>query len=166
MIGQTAGLIAFLLTKQHNIISIVCYDNKNLYESFGYKCYDSIYDERFIDGLLKSRLLLCVHGREIVPVSLLRKVRYTANVHPFYEKYKGKSPIKRALIDNCIDADVTSHEMTENVDNGKVIAQHKLTISGDTVEKVYNELYPTYAKVIDDTINFFLTEDKQTHCII
>lgn len=155
MIGNTVGLIAVNVCDKYGIDGIVAYDNKITYKRLGYKVFDSI---EYVD--VESRILLSVHGREIVPESILNKYIYTANVHPFYDKYKGKSPVKRALEDNCREADVTSHKMIATVDEGNILFQEKKIVTGNTEEEIYSELYPLYAKVIKDTMDYFITCDK------
>lgn len=155
MIGNVAGLIAYMVAKDYGIDAVVAYDNKQLYREMGNKVYGSIKEVH-----TNSRILLSVHGREIVPDEILSKYRYSANVHPYFNKYKGKTPIKRAIIDNCITADVTSHEMTNKVDEGDIIFQEEKIVSSKTEQEIYIELYPLYAKVIKDTITYFHTNDQ------
>jgi len=147
MIGNIAGLIAFSIAKDYGVDAIVAYDNKELYKEMGFNVFNSIKD-----NLPDSKMLLSVHGREIVPVEILKRYEFTANVHPFFNKYKGGSPIKRALEDWDRLADVTSHIMIEKVDSGEILFQETMTIKGETQQEIYAELYPLYAKVIKKTI--------------
>ena len=162
LLGKTAGLLAFLIAQKYNIVSIVAYDNKEIYKN--YPVFDSIHDQKFIESLSQTRLLLSVHGREIVPKSILDKVAYKANVHPFYEKYKGSAPIDRAIRDNYRNADVTAHIMTEKLDNGEIIVQLHKEVKGIVEQEIYNELYPLYVRVIQGTIEYFDLNDKQIFC--
>lgn len=168
MVGNTVGMLAVTEAHSYGIKSIVAYDNQKLYQKLGYRVYDTIYDERFITDL-QSNTLLCVHGREIVPLHLLRKTRYAINVHPYFNYYKGKSPIKRAIEENNSDADVTAHYMTENVDEGGVLFQEKVlieNIKNKSEMVVYSELYHLYVKAVRLTLKYLQTEDKNIFSVV
>ena len=155
MIGNIVGLIAVNVCKDYGINSIVAYDNKLLYKELGFNVFDSIKE---VDS--NYRMLLSVHGREIVPDNILNAFVHCINVHPFYNTFKGKSPIKRALLAGCKKADVTSHKMTNRVDEGDIVFQETKTVVGKTEQEIYSELYPLYAKVIKETIDYCITDDK------
>ena len=155
MIGNVVGLIAVNICKDYGINSIVAYDNKVLYKELGFKVFDSITE---VDS--DYRILLSVHGREIVPDNILNKYIHCVNVHPFYNKFKGKSPVQRALLAGCKDADVTAHKMTNKVDEGDIICQETKIIVGKTLQEIYSELYPLYARVIKETVEYYITDDK------
>ena len=147
MVGNIAGLIAVSVAQKYGIDCLVAYDNSSLYREMGFKVFDSI---KYVT--IDSEILLSVHGREIVPIGILDKYKYAVNVHPYFNKYKGKSPIKRALEDGNTSADVTSHKMIEKVDVGEIIIQETTTVWGKTQQEIYTELYPLYARVIKKTI--------------
>ena len=155
MAGQTVGLIATMIAKDYGIDSIVAYDNKELYRELGFNVYDSIKD---VDTY--RLILLSVGGREIVPPEILKRYKYCVNVHPFYDNYKGTRPVKRALENRDEVADVTSHYMIDKVDEGRIIFQEHRIISGKTEQEVYTELYPLYAKIITQTLEFLNTDIK------
>ena len=157
MVGNIAGLLAVMIANDYGIDSIVAYDNKDLYRELGFKVYDSIKDVEHI-----SLILLSVHGREIVPAKILKEYKYCVNVHPFYNKYKGIRPVKRALENKEEVGEVTSHYMIEKVDEGKIIFQGHKTISGSTEQEIYQELYPLYAGVIKKTLDFLNTDIKMS----
>lgn len=163
LLGNVVGLIAYAIAKDYGIDAIVAYDNIQVYREFGAKVFDSIGQmEVWHTPYIKeeSRILLSVHGRKIVLDKTLKRYGYCVNVHPFYNKYKGKSPVKRAIADHYTEADVTAHRMTSKVDEGEILFQEKRNIFGKTEQEVYQELYPLYAKVIKQTIEFFITNDK------
>ena len=99
-------------------------------------------------------LLLCVHGRRIVPEDVLIRFRLGGiNLHPFLDKYPGANPIERAISAGEKEATVHAHRMTSEVDKGEIVAHATASISTkserltlDSVH-VYNELYPLYAEV-------------------
>ena len=161
--GNVVGLIAYTIAKDYGIDVVVAYDNIQVYREFGVRTYDSVkHMEAWYTSYVKeeSRILLSVHGREIVSDETLKRYGYCVNVHPFYNKYKGISPIKRAIADHYTEADVTAHKMTSQVDKGDILFQEKTIVKGNTEQEIYAELYPLYAKVIEQTIGFCITSDK------
>lgn len=152
--GKQAGIIGALtvLSKGHTILSAVSYsdDLHSVLSGFDVPLFKSIKDEKFIDSLRGCDLLLSVHGREIVPQAIIKTPRLGAiNVHPFLYKYKGADPIGRALADKEPKGSVGVHYMTDKVDEGEVIAEEFVDVSGImSVDGVYNKLYPYYSKAI------------------
>lgn len=152
--GKQAGIIGALtvLSKGHTILSAVSYsdDLDSVLSGFDVPLFKSIKDEKFIGSLCGCDLLLSVHGREIVPQVIIKTPRLGAvNVHPFLYKYKGADPIGRALADKEPKGSVGVHYMTDKVDEGEVIAEEFVDVSGITsVDGVYNRLYPYYSKAI------------------
>jgi len=99
-------------------------------------------------------LLLCIHGRKIVPENVLTRFRLGGiNLHPFLDKYPGANPIERAISAGEKVATVHAHRMTSEVDKGEIIAYATAKIPTKSERPaldpvhVYNELYPLYAQV-------------------
>lgn len=100
-------------------------------------------------------LLLCVHGRKIVPEDVLAKFRFGGiNLHPFLDKYPGAKPVERAILSGEKEAKVCAHRMTSEVDRGEILIFAK-TIIPTKFERpeldpihIYNELYALYAEVV------------------
>ncbi len=99
-------------------------------------------------------LLLCVHGRRIIPKEVLKRFRLGGiNLHPFLGKYPGANPVERAILAGEREATVYAHIMTAQVDRGEVVAHATINIPTKfelpalDVVHIYNELYPLYAKV-------------------
>ena len=160
--GKQAGIIGTLATLSMGIelLSAVSYsqDLTNTLNFFDIPVYKSIKDKGFIEMLSSSNLLLSVHGKEIVTRDLLGLPRFGAiNVHPYLYKYKGANPVERALQDNEFNASVGVHFMEEEVDKGGVIVEEFVNVSGaNSVDEIYNKLYPYYCIVILKALNFFL----------
>jgi len=95
-------------------------------------------------------LFLCVHGRKIVPKSVLDKFQFGGvNIHPFLDKYPGADPVRRAIQANEQEASVFAHRMSENVDEGEILAVEKIRMPmAPDVVGVYNALYGAYSTVI------------------
>ncbi len=149
--GQNAGIIGLLtiLSLGHKVICAVGYDDNINYilNLFKIPQWSSIKYKSFISLMSETDILLCIHGREIIPKEYLLFPKWGCyNVHPYLYKYKGSDPIGRAIKDNNCKASVGMHEMTKEIDSGKVICE----MFEDVVlsNHVYNQLYPLYVKTI------------------
>lgn len=162
--GRQAGVIGVLtaLAKGNNIVAAVSYsdDLKAVLDSFDIAVYKTIRDKDFIRSLSDADLLLSVHGREIVKSDMLKLPRFGAlNVHPYLYKYKGADPVGRALRDGEFKASVGAHIMQERVDEGPVLVEDFVDVSGaGSVLEIYNRLYPHYAAVISKALD--IVSDK------
>ena len=80
---------------------------------------------------------------------LLAHTKYGGiNVHPCLYGYKGANPVERLLKDGNTRASVGVHRMTAQVDEGEVLAEEFVDVTGTTVDEVYNALYPAYATAL------------------
>jgi methionyl-tRNA formyltransferase len=100
--------------------------------------------DKYLDG---SDLLVSVHAPEIVPDRVLKRLRFGGvNTHPCLYRYKGANPVGRLLQDGCTKASVGVHRMTQQVDEGEVLAEEFVDVTGKkSVDEVYNTLYPYYS---------------------
>jgi hypothetical protein len=152
--GKQAGCIGLLalVVAGCKIEGAVAYDTAvaNLATILHIPTFSSIEQSQGENLLSESDLLVCVHGREIVPKKIFDLPRLGGiNVHPCLYRYKGANPIGRMLQDGCTQASVGVHRMTENVDQGEVIIEEFIDVVGkQSVEEVYNVLYPFYALVL------------------
>ena len=152
--GKQAGCIGILsiLAKKHGIAGAVAYDEgvRMLCESLGIPIFASVKEGEFRALAGKSDLLVSVHGREIVPREVMNLPRLGAiNAHPCLYKYKGARPVERMLADGETRASVGVHRMTEKLDEGEVLAEIFVDVSGKSTEcEVYNALYPFYAAAL------------------
>lgn len=162
--GHQAGLIGALtvLAKGNDIIAAVSYsdDLKAVLEYFDIAVYETIRDKNFVKNLSDADLLLSVHGREIVRPDLLKLPRFGAvNLHPYLYKYKGADPVGRAFRDGEFKASVGAHIMREQVDEGSVLVEDFVDVSGTgSVVEIYNKLYSHYSVVISKALN--IVSDK------
>jgi methionyl-tRNA formyltransferase len=113
-------------------------------------------------------LLLCIHGRKIIPQGIFSKFRLGGvNLHPFLDKYPGSNPVERAIAAKEKIGAVYAHRMTEEVDKGEVIAYSAIEIptkdNYPILEPVhiYNMLYPLYAEVVASVLNKLEREINQ-----
>lgn len=99
-----------------------------------------------------DKLLVSVHGDEIVPMELLKQSDYGGiNVHPF--PVKGRGVIERLIEQGGEAVYLRAHRMEEKVDEGCVLAERVIGIKGlKTPQEVYNKLYPCYAEVLIEGI--------------
>jgi methionyl-tRNA formyltransferase len=150
--GRQAGCVGLLtaLAFGCEIDALVAYDDQVMMvaDLLGLTARPSISDTR--GALADADLLISVHGRELVPSRLLTLPRLGGiNVHPCLYAYKGGDPIGRLLADGNTRASVGVHRMTDELDQGEVIVEEFVDVTGDrTVTEVYNRLYPHYASAL------------------
>ncbi len=148
--GKQAGIIGILtvLSRGNEISAAVSYseDLTNILNLFNISVYPTINDKKFIKALTDSDILISVHGKEIVNKKLLSLPRLGAiNVHPYLYQYKGANPVGRALEDKNFKASIGIHQMSEQVDQGEVLVEEFVDVSGArSIEEIYNKLYPYY----------------------
>ena len=145
------GLMALFAANCKPLV-VVAYDDKvgDLSRQLKIPTFSSIKDDGFGEILAECDLLVSVHGREIIPLEILEvPPKGCINVHPCLYKYKCGYPIKRMLKDGNTKASVGVHYMTQEVDEGEVIIEKFIDVSGlNSVTEVYNHLYPEYALVL------------------
>lgn len=152
--GKQAGCVGLLtvLAASYEVIGVVNYGDmiRHLTLQLGLASWDSVKSFPIPYLLSRSDILVCVHGREIVPKGLLELPRIGCiNVHPCLSQYKGANPVQRLLADGGKIASVGVHRMTEVVDGGEVLAEMFVDIGDcNSVEEIYNELYPYYSIVL------------------
>lgn len=156
--GKQAGMIGLLslLSINCNVIGVVSYDDivEMIAEKQNLDIFHSIEENGFKDLAEKSDILVSCHGREIIPAEIFTLPRLASiNVHPCLYKYKGKDPIGRLLEDGESKASVGVHHITEELDSGEVILEKFVDVSDkNSVEGVYNKLYPYYSEAIIDAV--------------
>lgn len=107
----------------------------------------------------KFDLFMCVHGRRIIPKERLADKKFV-NVHPLLAQgLKGKNPVKRYLEMGISEASISSHYMTEVVDEGEVIETvHFIVPEAKNYADFYNEAFKWYWIIIDKTMNKLLNK--------
>ncbi len=149
--GKQTGCIGLLTlaSARCQITGVVAYDEtvNKLASALSVPIFSSIKSPEVNKILRNSDVLVSVHGREIVPQHILDIPRYGAiNVHPCLYRYKGAHPIERMLQDRCTKGSVGVHRMTEHVDEGEVLHEEFVDVTGSqTVVEIYNDLYPYYS---------------------
>ena len=152
--GKQAGCIGLLSLYAAGFTptAVVAYDElvKQLSETLGIPVTSSIHDSSFQESLSRSHILVSVHGRQIVPEKYLTLPSLGGiNVHPCLYRYKGADPVGRLLEEGNNRASVGVHRMTTVLDEGEVLAEEFVMVDGkETVEAVYNALYPFYATAL------------------
>ncbi len=159
--GQTAGLVVLLtlLAKDYDIVFVIPEDEliNHAAKLFKLKIKSKLFlNKKSFIKELKERvdLLICCHGREILPNELIHNLK-CINLHPCLYKYKGARPVMRLIKDKNPKASVGSHWMVSKVDSGSVILEKfkKIkSVQSKTEAEVYNELYPVYVEVIIESL--------------
>ncbi len=149
--GKQVGCIGLLtvLALGYDVKAVVPYGLivDNFAREYGLRTYKSVKCDEIYDIIRYCDLMVSVHSREIVPKELLELPQYGCiNVHPCLSRYKGADPVQRFFADKGIMASVGVHYMIEAVDEGKVITEDFVDVSGaKSVEEIYNILYPYYS---------------------
>jgi UDP-2,4-diacetamido-2,4,6-trideoxy-beta-L-altropyranose hydrolase len=152
--GMQAGCVGLLaaIAAGCRVRGIVASDNTvgTLAAGLGIPVFGSVKSPEVEWLISKSDLLISVHCREILPRRVLNLPRLGGiNVHPCLYRYKGARPVNRLLHDGCTEASVGVHRMTERVDEGEVLAEEFVDVSGkQSADEVYNALYPAYAAAL------------------
>lgn len=164
--GRQAGCVGLLtvIAAGCRVQGVVAYDStvETLATRLGLPLFASVKQPEVERLLSDSDLLVSVHCREIVPKKLLELPHLGGiNVHPCLYQYKGSNPIDRLLQDGCTQASVGVHRMTESVDEGEVLAEEFVDVTGkQSVDEVYNVLYPLYSLTLLKALRVLATSDK------
>lgn len=165
--NRQAGCIGLLTLYAAGItpIGVVAYDDsvRQLATTLGLQVSSSVHDPDFLKALSNSKLLVSVHGRQIVPNALLDMPALGGiNVHPCLYAYKGADPVGRLLADGNTKASVGVHRMTDALDEGEVLIEEFIMVDGkETVLDIYNSLYPIYATALFKALKI-MQQKKQT----
>ncbi len=117
-------------------------------------------DESFADQAdrFEPKLIVLAGYMRILGPKFLRRYPKTLNIHPsLLPKYKGLNTYKRVLASGEMIHGTTVHQVTEELDDGPIVAQESVFIrEGDTVDtlrertqEVERRLYP---KIIDQIV--------------
>jgi methionyl-tRNA formyltransferase len=70
--------------------------------------------------------------------------------------YKGLKPIRRMLANNEKEGGLTVHEMTKDLDSGRILYQYKIKIEDfDNENSVFQKLYPIQYECMKKGIEFY-----------
>jgi formyltetrahydrofolate hydrolase len=146
-VGITALL--YLKSKGHNVAVFTDNDSDLINAAFLVGCDTYSTDDL---GRVSYMMLLSVHGRKIISQKYLLG-RICINIHPCIE-YKGHNPIKRYIENEDVIANVTSHYMTEKVDEGEIIHKEVFgTGKCGSYAEFYNIANPVYyIRCLDETL--------------
>ena len=160
MIGLLALLtqaeVPFVITCSHDVIQL-CELLKIEH------MYDNWLHTPKIIGRIKKECdwLLCIHGRVIVPDTLLKALP-CVNIHPGWD---GANPAARWLNrkseSDCFG--VKAHEMTEEIDKGDIYRNKLFALTATTVKEVYNEIYPYYVTLVIEMCKMYNGEAVSQH---
>jgi len=151
--GQKQAWCIGLLTVMalgHTVEVVVAYDD--MLRELALKLHLPVATTIKACSLEGKKLLVSVHGDEIVPPELLRLPYWGGiNVHPF--PIKGMRVIERLIEQGGETVYLRAHRMEERVDSGQTLAERVIDIKGiKTPVEVYNKLYPSYAEVLIEGI--------------
>lgn len=121
--------------------SNIAYDIVNINKVFDYNAVNNS----------KLFLMISVNYKFIVDSKIIKSFKHPINFHgSLLPKYRGRTPHVWAIINGEKETGITCHYMTENVDDGDIIDQIKVTIlPEDTGQKIYDKflgIYPNFVK--------------------
>lgn len=107
-------------------------------------------------SVLSNSRLISFGSRFFISPSVLNKVDLPAyNFHPGPPAYPGWAPFSFALYNNATDYGVTVHEITEKIDNGKIIAASTFPIGdNETAQSLMDQttmqMYLLFAELMPE----------------
>ncbi len=105
---------------------------------------------------LKCDLLLSINYLFIIEKDLIAIAqKYAINIHgSLLPKYRGRTPHVWAIINGEKETGITAHTITENVDDGFIVFQEKISIlPEDTGATILNRFLDAYPKIINKILN-------------
>lgn len=141
--------IDYVLTHKsldQNSVDRYCIDNKI---PFTYNDVRKNEDLELVKILKKTQTLVSVNYRYIIPSKICDKVQFAMNIHgSLLPKYRGRTPHVWSIINGETHSGVTSHLLTDKVDQGDIILQKKIIIApedtGYDLLKKYEQNYPGF----------------------
>jgi methionyl-tRNA formyltransferase len=151
---------------------------KNINESnFDYRC-TKIFKDKFSPQLKvrsidikkeskkivnKYRFILYLHGRQIVPNEIIKKIK-SINIHPGYNPYnRGMFPHVFSIM-NGLPAGATLHEMDEELDHGPIIAQTRIKVlPEDTSYTLYKRCVKAELNLLEKNIESIINGNYKTY---
>ncbi|MFQ6103922.1 MAG: methionyl-tRNA formyltransferase [Candidatus Glassbacteria bacterium] len=103
-------------------------------------------------------LMVSVGFLKIIPADILRVPRLGAiNIHGgLLPKYRGRAPISWALLNGEKTIGITVHYMSEEVDSGDIILQHRINVSvQDTAATLYEKMKRLSPGVLLEAMRMF-----------
>lgn len=126
--------------------------------------------DKFVQEIknLNPDLIVVTSYGKIIPESILNIPKYNClNVHvSLLPKLRGASPVQNAVLEGLNETGVTIMKMDVGMDDGDIIVQETLKISGDeTAEELSDKIFPLGAKklveVLPDWIAGKIESEKQ-----
>ncbi len=113
----------------------------------------------------KFDLVVLAGFMRIIPESLLKKMGRCINIHPsLLPLFKGKDAIKQAFLAGVKVTGITIHEVTPELDSGRIIAQYPVMVNDsmhydeleEAIHRVEHIIYPQVVEKLlnNEPINF------------
>ena len=109
-------------------------------------------------------LFVLCHARQIIDKNIISWYKgKIVNLHPCLSQDPGADPIGRFIKGGTTSASVGCHHITPEIDKGKIITENFIHLNKiESIDQVYNELYPIYVKVMIDVINKYKKHNLKT----
>lgn len=121
----------------------------------------------------KFDLVVLAGFMRIIPESLLKKMGRCINIHPsLLPSFKGKDAIKQAFLAGVKVTGITIHEVSPELDSGRIIAQYPVMIDDsmhydeleEAIHRIEHIIYPQVVEKLlnNEPINF--SKDNCSGC--
>lgn len=148
-----------LIVFTHNNIESEAISKECINQGIDYY-FESINNVENIVAAFEPDIILSCYYRLILNKSILSIPSLGSfNIHPsLLPYYKGTFSTPWAIINNEKYTGVSFHEMTENVDMGKLISQERLRIhKNDTAFTLYHRLVSLAIRMLPETLNLIFS---------
>lgn len=148
----------YSLSKEHNI-DIFTIDKKD--EKFQLEKFSNENEFDF---------LISISWRYLISPQIFKKAKIASfNIHRGdLPKYAGVEPIKQALLNHEKQIGVTSHNISEEIDQGKIISKkfHPVHFDNnksleDNIERLKKEITPYFVELNMESLNSFLRKNYE-----
>lgn len=153
-----------LINAGYEIAAVVTQPDKetpNPVSEFAQKRHISVIKPQSSKAILQHKpdLLVVTYYGVKIPIDLINKVKFGGvNIHPsLLPKYRGAAPAEWAILNGEKEVGVTILTLSENFDEGEIVAQIKEPIlNNDTAEDLYTRLFETGADLLIKILPDFL----------
>lgn len=98
-------------------------------------------EDIFINSIPSNAMAICTGFNQIFKKSLISKFRHFSNVHPsILPYYKGPTPIEWCLHNSEKYVGWSLHEITEQIDAGKIIHQSAIPVQSQSATDLKNKI--------------------------
>lgn len=123
------------------------------------------YSERVLKPIDRDTIFIAVGWSWLIEPSITRKY-LCLGVHPSdLPYYRGGSPIQHQIIDGIIHTKCSLFRLSDRIDSGDVWGQADLSLSGDSMAEVLNNVKVSAIKLLNRFISQFPDINPEPQCL-